>query len=158
MHLTSDMDEGPLYKQKTVHLAGTETKQQLADQLQRLGAELLVEVLPGVVDGTLKPRQQPHPDRATYTRQISKADGRIDWSKSAVLLERAVRAYAGWPGSYTELASREVTITAAHVSNEKPPKQLAIQAGDGKYLVIDKIKPAGKREMSGREFLAGNPI
>lgn len=166
MRLTAAMDEGPVYKQKGVALTGHESKADLAGHLQALGAELLLEVLPGIASGELKPRQQPHPDRdASYTKLIRKADGAIDWAKPATQLEREVRAYLGWPGSFTAIAGTEVIITAAEVINENGPAGQPFKAGGSlavycgkEALKIIRLKPSGKREMTGSEFLAGHPI
>lgn len=166
MRLTVAMDEGPIYKQKAVYLTGKETKTELSETLQKLGAELLVEVLPAIADGSLAPRQQPHPDRdALYCKKLSKEDGRIDWTKPRTQIEREIRAYAGWPRSYTKLGAVEVVITQAHSvksTSEKPGtvevedelKLLMVYASDG-YICIDKLIPAGKKEMSASAFLAG---
>lgn len=153
MKLEAGMDTGPVYKQKTVHLSGDESKIELTELLQRLGAELLVEILPGIADGSLKPRKQPHPDRATYSRLLDKTDSVIDWSKPADTLAREVRAFLGWPQSRTTLGSLDVIITKAHTSDVET--ELSIRCGDGKFLAIDSLKPIGKKEMPARAFLAG---
>jgi len=173
MRLTAGMDEGPVYEQKAIHLTGNETKAELAEVLQKLGAELLVEVLPAIADGSLSPRQQSHPDRdATYCKKISKEDGRIDWNKPAEQIEREIRAYEQWPKSYTTLAGKDVIITKAHVNEPSTPysvlrtqaevsvtstKEISVQTGKG-LLIIDALKPAGKKEMSAQEFLLGYSI
>ncbi|HLC92019.1 MAG TPA: methionyl-tRNA formyltransferase [Candidatus Saccharimonadales bacterium] len=165
MHLTAGMDEGPIYKQKTVRLSGDESKAELTERLQHLGSQLLTEVLQAIFSNQIKPHNQPHPDRATYSRKLAKADGDIDWTKSAQQIEREIRAYAGWPGSHTILAGKEVIINAAHVVDKtgKPgktmveDKQLLVYAGQ-KALNIDKLKPAGKTEMTSQAFLAGYKI
>lgn len=163
MHLTAGMDEGPIYKQKMVHLTGNETKSDLAAQLQQLGAELLLEFLPYIADGRLKPRNQPHPTRATYCSKIRKEDGILDWGKPAKQLEHEIRAYSGWPKSRTELAGKEVIITKARVLSLQGTagtakiidKELVIFC-NGDALVIDNIKPVGKTEMTGQAFIAGH--
>lgn len=165
MRLAAKMDEGPIYRQKTVHLRGNETKPQLVGQLQQLGSELLVDVLPGIANGSLQPRQQPHPSHASYTHLLRKADGVMDWTKSAEQLEREIRAYAGWPGSRTTLAGKEVIITKAHVvpTNHPPSKPGDVEAIQGLLMVecgkgtlcIERLKPAGKNEMSAAEFSRG---
>lgn len=162
MKLTAGMDEGPIYKQKTVHLSGQESKAELAQKLQELGAELLLEILPEIASGKLKPRQQPHPTRATYTKRISKGDGRIDWAKPAAQIEREIRAYAGWPRSFTKLGDIDVVITRAHVEPGKVGDPGSININDGlristgdDYLCIDELIPAGKIEMPVTAFLAG---
>lgn len=162
MKLSSRMDEGPLYKQKTIHLHGTESKAELTSQLQQLGADLIYEVLPLIVSGALKPRQQPHPQRATYSRKLVKEDGIIDWQKPAEVIERELRAYLGWPGSRTVLFDKEVTITEAIVAEGKgtpgtlhfTKKELLVYCGKG-ALNIKTLKPAGKKEMDVVAFLAG---
>ena len=162
MQLTAGMDEGPIYKQKTIHLHGSESKEELVAQLQLLGAELLVEVLPAIASGKLKPHSQPHPGRATYSKKLTKEDGLLDFSKQAVRLEREIRAFLEWPKSRTELAGKEVVITKAHVTNDESlpgevsvrGKELLIGTSDG-ALAIDCLKPAGKNEMSAEAFLAG---
>jgi methionyl-tRNA formyltransferase len=164
MRLAIKMDAGPLYDQQAVELNGTETKQNLADQLAAIGVDMVLEYLPKALDGSVKPT--PQAGTPTYDHLISKADGPIDWHKPADRLEREIRAYAGWPGSRTTLAGKEVIITQAHAVPLNDPaakpgdietlKQgvIMIECGVG-YLCIDKLKPAGKSEMSAKAFLAG---
>lgn len=155
MQLTAGMDEGPIYKQKAVHLRGNESKVELTERLQRLGAELVVEVLPQIATGQLQPRSQPHPDRAIYSRKLTKEDGILDLTKSAEQLEREIRAYFEWPKSSTQLAGKDVIITAAHVAKEAGSKDLSIQTSKD-FLIIDRLKPAGGKEMTSQAFLAGH--
>jgi methionyl-tRNA formyltransferase len=75
--------------------------------------------------------------------------------KTAVQLEREVRAYLAWPRSYTTLASKEVIITQAHAASNSKPKDLALKTSEG-YLIIDRIQPAGKKEMTAQAFMAGH--
>jgi len=162
MRLIKQMDAGPVFAQKAIDLEGNETKQELADRLLDTGSDLLLEVLPRIVDGTLEPQGQDE-SKATYDALITKQDGLIDWSKPASRIEREVRAYAEWPKSYTTWNGLEVVITGAHVEpsqgstmgapsiiNKKP----AVHCGSDS-LVIDRIKPSGKQEMTGEAFLAG---
>lgn len=165
MRLTAGMDEGPIYKQKTLHLTGKETKAELTEALQTLGAELLAQVLPGIADGSLQPRQQPHPDRDTsYCKKISKEDGTIDWNKSAEQIEREIRAYAGWPRSSAKIGTLNVIITGSAIqkrSDSATPgtvvaekKSLLIATGQD-WLEITSLQLPGKKEMPVEAFLAG---
>ncbi len=167
MRLSAGMDEGPLYKQKTAHLSGTETKANLTKKLQKHGSDLLVDILPAIADGSLQPRQQPHPDRATYSRKLTKTDSIIDWEKPAEVLEREIRAFAGWPGSRTTLFNKDVIVTEAHAilstaPNAKPGDitvvkdagEIGVTTKNG-TLWITKLKPAGKKEMTAKEFTTG---
>lgn len=165
MRLETGLDTGPVYARHELKLGGHETRPELYDRLAALGAELLVQQLPAIILGQLKPVAQ-NDAKVTTCGLITKADGLIDWTKPAISLERQIRAYLGWPGSVTEISGRTVTVTAAHIglSHGKlaPGRaiahdgELAVATGDG-LLVIDRLKPAGRREMSGREFVAGVP-
>jgi len=165
MRLERGMDTGPTYDQEKLQLSGTETKPSLYEKLSDMGALRLSAKLPGILSGTISPIPQDSA-RATSVTLLTKADGHIDWSKPATILERETRAYLGWPGSRTDIAGIDTIITQAHLGPHDgkpgtayvtPSSELAIYAGSGS-LVIDRLKPAGKREMAGPEFLAGHPL
>ena len=149
MKLESQMDAGPIYVQERVPLKGSETQVTLYQQLAGIGAQLLLKHLPDTISGKLEPTAQDDA-QATYVQLIKKEDGQVDWTKSAKDIEQQIRAYSIWPGSRTELFGREVIITAAHVAQPDEPtaKLLTHESADG-TLVIDRLKPAGKREMTG---------
>lgn len=161
MALAAAMDAGPVYAQQSVTLSGTETKQELADTLITIGRDMVVEHLPAILSGSLAGTPQDD-SKATYDQLIGKEDGVLNWELPAVLLERQVRAYADWPRSRTSLAGRDVSITRCHVTdgNGTPgsictyEKDFGIYTADG-ILVIDSLVPAGKREMTGSDFLLG---
>ncbi len=152
MHLVAKMDAGPVYTFTPHTLGGTETQQEAYDTLADVGAKALVASLPAILDGSLIPTPQDE-TLATYCHRITKAAGIIDWEKPAAQIEREIRAYAGWPGSKTVLHGASVTITKARLSTE--PELLSIRCGDGAYLTIDMLTPAGKKEMPSRAFLSG---
>jgi methionyl-tRNA formyltransferase len=163
MRLTAGMDEGPIYKQKTIHLTGNESKAGLALRLQQLGSKLLVEVLTGIAGGTLNPRKQPHPSRATYSHLLTKEQGLINWHKTADQLEREIRAFAGWPKSRTNLGGINVSIIKATVVKMGQPdpgelrfdkKRLLVGTGQDCLEVLT-VQPDGKKEMPIEAFLAG---
>jgi methionyl-tRNA formyltransferase len=165
MQIEAGIDTGPTYDAAKHQLAGAETRLDLYEQLSELGAEFLAAKLASILDGTIVPIPQDH-NRATHVGLIKKSDGIIKWSQSAEQIERAVRAHLGWPGSRTTLAGADVIITAAHVSPKDGPAgaaylapsgELAVYAGSGS-LIIDRLKPAGKREMTGAQFLTGHPL
>lgn len=162
MRLSDEMDKGPILAQESISLSGKETKQELADRLLDLGNGLLINCLEDIFSTkSIKPVPQAEPG-ATYTHKIKKSDGMIDWNKSAVRIEREIRAYAGWPKSTAELNGVSYIITkAAVVSGEGPPGSYE-SAGNSlivftskEGLSIKRIKPAGKKDMSVEEFLRG---
>lgn len=161
MKLSEKMDAGPLYEQQTVALRGDETKQELADKLAGIGTDMLSEALPGVLDGTAHATPQDTA-KATVDQHITKQDGRLDWSKPAARLACEVRAYAGWPRSRAQIGDFDVILTSVRaVDGTGTPgehkidgKQLSVYTGSG-LLIIDRLIPAGKREMTAEAFLAG---
>lgn len=164
MLLVEAMDEGPLLAQAPYDLPGDITTPQLTEELIRISYATLREIVPMYLAGNVHPTAQPSTG-ATYSRKFAKEDGVIDWNKPAVQLEREIRAFAEWPKSRTILGGKEVIITKAHVvpvnhgqpghiEAVKPQGLLMVDTADG-YLCIERLKPAGKREMSVKEFLAG---
>lgn len=165
MLIDEGMDTGKLIGQKSLTLDQTETSPELTDKLVHLSAGLLPEYTTRYLAGEIVPRTQPHPDRATYSRKLTKEDGVLDFQKSAVQLEREIRAFIDWPKSRTRLAGIDVIITSASVVDysgnpgdyEVIDKQLILFCKE-KALAIERIKPAGKPEMDAISFLAGYKI
>jgi methionyl-tRNA formyltransferase len=155
MLLDKGMDTGKIIAQKSLAIKPQATTKSLTHELIELSDQLLNEHLPKYIGGLIKPRNQSHPDRATYSRKLSKDDGIIDWSKPAQQIEREIRAYIDWPKSSTQIAGKEVIITKAHTAQEVSTKELAMKTGKD-LLVIDYIKPAGGKEMTSQAFLAGH--
>lgn len=164
MQLDVKMDAGAVYAQQKLSNIAFMTKQQLADAAGGLGAQMIIEALPKILDGSLTPQPQDEA-QATFTKQVTKQDGKIDWTKPAEQLECEIRAYAGWPSSSTDVNGKPVIVTAAQILNESGTpgtffvyeKQLAAYCGQD-ALLITRLKPAGKNEMLSRDFLAGNPL
>ncbi len=155
MRVEPAMDTGAIYAMAEVKLTDNETRPELYEELAQLGARTLVGNLPAILDDSL-PAQPQDEAQATHVGKIRKAAGIIDWRKSATQIEREIRGYLGWPGSRATFHGVEVIITAAHVTLKEPnPRDLVRSTGSGQ-LIIDRLKPAGKREMTGREFLAGH--
>ncbi len=162
MSLGAGMDSGPVYAQKEVSVPDHVSKQDLSDILHKEGAALLLETLPKVLDGTSTPVEQDH-EHKTICRLLTKQSGTIDWDKSAVQLEREVRAFAIWPKSRTTLGQVPCAITSAHITSEKSGEPGTISIVDNELrvatsygsLVIDTIQPDGKKEMPVQAFLNG---
>lgn len=164
MLLDEGMDTGKLLTQKTFHMPKDITTPILTKKLIELSDDLLKTYLPRYLNSELKPRSQPHPNRATYSRKLTKSDGIIDWNKPAVVIEREIRAFSGWPGSRTTLFDKDVLITNAHAApSDGIPGKVEVVKNTGSiliygstgYICIEKLKPAGKREMTAKEFIAG---
>lgn len=169
MLLVEAMDEGPVLSSGIYDMNGNETTPILTKSLISLSTSLLSKNLPEYLNGNLQPREQTNVAQsngistvATYSRKLVKEDGRIDWAKPAQQIEREIRAYAGWPKSYTRLGDIECVITKAHVEDQSGTpgslhvegKNLGVYCAEGR-LMIERLLPAGKKEMDVVGFLAG---
>lgn len=169
MLLVQAMDEGPLLAQGIYDIKPGETTSSLTEYLIVLSAALLEQALPKYLSGEIVPRTQEETARmlhkqpqVSYSRKLTKEDGELDWSKPAEVLEREVRAFSDWPKSRGRVGSLDVIVTKSHVVNAKgtPGKTTTIDRLPVVYcgenaLALDRLKPAGKQEMTGEGFLAG---
>lgn len=167
MLLTAGMDEGPLLAQTPYDIPEGVTTPQLTSTLIELSDSTLQAILPSWIDNKISAAPQEAVTLArspipTYSRKLEKKDSILDWNKPAVVLEREVRAFIEWPKSRTVFENLDVVITKAHVVNAHGTtgkrsiidKLPAFYCKEG-ALVIDALKPAGKKEMTGEAFLAG---
>lgn len=162
MLIDQSLDTGKILVQKSLAVEPSETTPSLTQKLIELSNDLLVEYLPKYMGGEVRPRAQPHPNRATYSRKLTKEDGLIDWSKPAEQIEREIRAFTDWPKSTTSFGGKDVVVTKASlVRRSGKPGTIAVQdksliAFAGKdALVIEELKPAGKPNMTAEAFIAG---
>lgn len=164
MQLVKAMDAGPVYVQEPFSVPSGVTKQELANLVSALGARLIIQSLPTILDGSLQPQAQDDA-AATYDQLIMKRDGIIDWQQSAAAIERQIRAYAGWPKSSATIGRQQLIITKAHVIDESgepgtyqaTKKSLTVYCGQ-QALEVTVVQPFNKKEMPIQAFLAGyNP-
>ncbi len=167
MLLTAGMDEGPLLAQSVYDLSTEITTPELTQDLVQLSGEMLKNILPLWISDQATASPQEISTMATsttpsYSRKLTKEDGLLDWQKPADELEREIRAFIEWPKSRATLGKIDAVITKAHVQalQDKPGKITVLDKKPAIYcgkdaLVIDKLKPAGKKEMTGESFLAG---
>jgi len=144
------------------------TTPELSSELSKLGADLLLKILPDWLAGKITPAPQDD-SRVTFTKIIKKEDGKIDWQKSAQEIERQIRAYTPWPGSYSQIANGQlliVKILEAEISDTSAGKRpgevfltanngLAVQTGNG-ALVIKKLQLEGGKSLSAQDLLRGH--
>ncbi|HVN15527.1 MAG TPA: methionyl-tRNA formyltransferase [Anaerolineales bacterium] len=161
MKMDVGLDTGPMLTQRTLRIAPDDTAGSLFDKLSTLGADLLIETLPGYLSGEIVPRAQSD-EGATYAPMLKKEEGLLDFTRPAEELERRARAFNPWPGAYFEWRGGLLKVHRAHAEtgNASVGKRLiyegqpAVGAGSG-ILVLDEVQPAGKKSMSGKSFLAG---
>jgi len=162
MRMDTGVDTGPILSQIKTPLRDDETANTLSVRLADLGAQLLLDTLPGYLDGSIQPQPQDD-DLATYAPLLKKADGELDFSQSAEALARRVRAFNPWPGAYITWKGQPLKVHHAHAAKYKDlhlgartvHKGLpAVTCASG-LLVLDEVQPPGRRAMSGDAFLRG---
>ncbi|MDD5145358.1 MAG: methionyl-tRNA formyltransferase [Candidatus Pacebacteria bacterium] len=172
MLMDEKMDHGPILTQKKVPIEINENAIQLHEKLAKIGAKLLINTIPSWVTGAIKQIIQDE-KMATYTKIIKKEDGKIDWKKPAKEIDRQIRAFDDWPGSYTffkngdnlirlKIIKAGVLAQTQHGPFGVPGKtfmatneEIAVQTGKD-YLIIKELQPEGKRKKAAKEFLKGH--
>ena len=162
MKMDPGVDTGPILSQRAFPIAPDDTCETLFEKMALLGAELLLETLPRYLSGELVPRPQPE-EGATYAPILKKEDGLLDFTKPAIELERRVRAFYPWPGTWFDWNGAPLKILHARVGGGENPgmgRRLTVEGhpalgtGEG-ILILEEVQPAGKKSMPGKAFLAG---
>ncbi len=162
MQMDAGLDTGPILTQRTIPIAADDTGGSLFEKLSQLGGEVLMETIPAYIAGKLAPQPQPAVG-ASYFGMIKKEDGLLDFSRPAAELERKIRAFSPWPGTFLLWNGAPLKIHRAHVAaGNTESGQRVVVAGlpavgtAADMLVFDEIQPAGKKSMPGKAFLAGS--
>lgn len=166
MRMDVGLDTGDMIAKEEVAIAPEDTGGTLFDKLAKAGAELLVRTIPSIADGTAVYTPQDESE-ATKVGQISKKDGRIDFTRSARSIECQVRGLNPWPSAYTYLGKKTLKIWAADVregTGAEPGTVVflekdcfGVQTGDG-VLVCLEVQLEGKKRMDAGAFLRGNAL
>ena len=163
MRMDEGLDTGPVVATTDWATTGRETAPELEQRAARKGAGLLTTVLGDWLAGGIQPTPQSA-EGATLTRRLRRSDAYLDPARPAVELERRVRAHLPWPGSSVETAAGRLTVHRAAVAPGAPGDEpgvlvthgdgLALATSDGR-LVLEEVQLAGRRQLSGPEFLRG---
>lgn len=154
MMMDEGLDTGDILKQYKIKLADDETGGSLFDRLALLGGEAIIDTVRDLEAGKLTPVKQGETD-TDYARMLTKADGNIDWSKSAAEIERLIRGLDPWPSAYTSLNGKTLKIWKAEISDTcDPDNPLCFKTGDG-YLYAKEVQLEGKKRMNAEAFLLG---
>jgi methionyl-tRNA formyltransferase len=158
MHMDEGLDTGPVLMAERVTI-GRKTSGELADQLSRLGADLMVRALGGLERGQVSEQPQTQ-DGVTYARKILKDEARIDWTKSAAEIDCLIRGLSPAPGAFTEVKGERLKILLAEpVSGNGNPgavisDDLTIACGSGALRLL-KVQRAGGKAMAADDLLKG---
>ena len=168
MYIAEGLDDGDLLKSKELIIDQDETGGSLHDRLAALGPELLIESLNLLSTGQAPREEQDH-DQATHVSKLSRSDGEIDWSKSAESIERKIRAFDPWPGTFTYFPDGTLVKIFPPVSIEKnrdgepgviistQSDNITVRCGEG-AISFSSIQPAGRKKMSLSSYMAGKNI
>jgi methionyl-tRNA formyltransferase len=155
MLMDAGLDTGPLVAQRDIELAGDEIAPALEKRLSAAAADLLSATLGDWLAGALFPRAQSE-DGVTLTHPLRRQDGRLDPDRPAAQLERQVRAYQPWPGSFLEVDGGRLVVWKARAVDTAPEQGLGLQTSDG-VLELVEVQPAGGRRMSAADYARGRP-
>ena len=162
MYMDEHLDTGDIILQRAEPIRADDTSATLHDRLAKLGAGLLVETVTRIEQGTA-PRIKQDESCATYAKKLTKEDGRIDWTRHAVEIERQIRAFDPWPGAYTQDGDLLLKIWKAQVvenASGKPGELLPgfiVATGQGGLRILE-LQPAGSKRMSFDAFSRGHAV
>jgi len=144
--MDNQVDHGPILAQGKEKIKPSDTSRSLYQKLFQIGTETLKNILPAYVEGRIELREQDH-KKATFSKKFTKNDGKIDWQRDNIYLDRLIRAMFPWPGAWTEVKinnqTKRLKILKAHLEKNK--------------LVIDQVQLEGKNPVSFKQFQEGHP-
>jgi methionyl-tRNA formyltransferase len=163
MRMDAGLDSGPVVAVERVPLTGHESTPDLEARLATVAAELLARSVGPWIRGELTARPQSRTG-VTTTRPLRREDGRLDPALPAAELERQVRAYQPWPGSWLETPAGRIAVWLAEPADGEGRPGMLVADDDGLSLVVAdgrlrllEVQPAGKNRMTGAAYLRGHP-
>ena len=170
MQMDVGLDTGPMLAKRSIRLTSDDTAGSAFQTLSTLGADLLFDTLPDHLSEKITPTPQPE-EGATYAPMLKKEDGKLDFTQDVQELERRVRAFNPWPGTFMDFDGTNLKVHRAHVSPLPVREGLGVRDAStgqrlivenqpavgarGGLLVLEEVQPAGKKSMSGMSFLSG---
>ncbi|MCP3058202.1 methionyl-tRNA formyltransferase [Myxococcus sp. K38C18041901] len=165
MVMDEGLDTGPVLAMKRLPIGPEDTSATLYPKLAALGGEVLREFLPAYLSGALKPVPQPS-EGMVLAPIIEKEEGKLDFTRPAIALERRLRAFTPWPGAFTSMGGKLVKVHRVKVADGKGAPGTVLSAGaegievacgEGSLVLLD-IQLEGKRVMKAAEFLTGHKL
>lgn len=166
--LNEKMDEGDILVQEEIDILPSENAAELETRLAEIGAELLVKTIDKI--DKIKPQKQDHA-RATYAPKISKQDGRIDWTKDSLRIERQLRAFTPWPSAFAFLGEKRIKIHKGKAVDTPAPlsssagqivairkEGIEVCCGQQSVFLIEQVQPENRTRMEAYAFSLGGRI
>ena len=165
MHMGEKMDNGDIISQRSLEIEESDNVGSLHDKMSLLGAELLIDTLPDIVEGKAG-RVVQNEEEVTFAYNISRKDEHVDFNRTKKEVFNHIRGLNPWPLSYARLNNDEIKLYAADISDEVYSDKengeivrlykdgIGIKVSDGE-VILRSIKPSGKRKMSAKDYLNG---
>jgi len=158
-----ELDAGPIFATVTEPIRPDDTARDLLHRLSLSGAQLLVDTLDGIEDGTLNPKPQPESDsQLSYASKINVEDARIDWSQPAEVVDRLIRACFPAPGAWTTFRGERFKINSGRISDVvltpgglEITKRSVRVGTTTRALELDEVQPPGKKPMPAADWARG---
>ncbi len=162
MQMDEGLDTGPMLLAERTPISAADTADSVHDRLAELGARLIVSTLDGLMRKTLGAVPQPE-DGVTYAHKLGKEEGALDWRRPAAELERKVRAFHPWPGTWFEISGERIKVLAAALTLASGAPGTVSIARDGFPAVtcgvgglrLLKLQRSGKAALQADAFLRG---
>ncbi len=166
--LNEKMDEGDILTQEETKILPDESAAELEARLAQAGAELLIKTIHEIE--TIKPLKQD-PTQATFAPKLSKEDGRIDWTKDSLHIQRQLRAFNPWPSTYTFFREKRIKILKGKkIEGKAPPSSspgeileikkdgIQVCCGEKSLFLIERVQPENRNIMDAYAFSLGGRI
>lgn len=164
MKLDEGLDTGDILLQRELEINSDDTAVTIAPRLAMLGADLLIETLHGLEQGSIIPQPQDN-SRASLAPILKKEDGLVDFSRTATEIHNRLRGFQPWPGAYTVFRGKILKVVAARPAEPAPAippaelrmlgEKLLVGCGGGTTLELIQIQPEGKKAIGARDFVSG---
>ena len=171
MRLDEGLDTGEILLQRVMPIAPDQTSEDIFPLLAEMGASLMVETLNGLAAGTIAARKQDDA-RATHAPILTRDDGRMDFSKPAMMLYNRWRGFQPWPGAWTLLNGKKFVVhrmmpldAGSLTGGPDEPGSLRVdegrmfvRCGEGTWLELVEVQIEGKKRMLAADFLRGHRL
>ncbi len=165
MYMVEKMDAGDILAQEETPIFKEDNVGILHDRLSKMGAKLLIETIPDLINGKIKPIPQKE-EEVTYAWNIKREEEKIDFNQRTIDIYNQIRGLNPWPGGYALLEGKVVKIYEARISDSFFTTKkngeigkiyedgIGVSTKDGE-IIITKLQPSGKRKMLAKEYLNG---
>lgn len=160
MQMDAGLDTGAMLMKESLPITGETTAQSLHDAMAALGAKMIVRALDDAAAGALHPVAQPE-EGVTYAAKLTRDEGLIDWHKPAQEIERQIRAFHPWPGSFFMCGNEKIKVLKASLAGEQTgaagtllDETFTVACGSGSLRLLE-VQRAGKNPTDGASLLRG---